>query len=182
MIALNVIVIEIYQKLGKYYLNLTERREATKQYILNEITQWDIKTLKQGDNYFFKPKEFIGDKNSSPFEVRLLKSKAVEGYHELKFGNLNASTDEEKFKWDDKDPYKLQKALFLSKVLELKIKSLFETGEIIGIMFQPYDGDGLADDRYSYFYNMFSKLGKDKYDLDKGEFEAEGTYFITPKI
>ena len=182
MRALNVIVIEIYQKLGKYYLNLTERREATKQYILNEITQWDIKTLKQGDNYFFKPKEFIGDKNSSPFEVRLLKSKAVEGYHELKFGNLNASTDEEKFKWDDKDPYKLQKALFLSKVLELKIKSLFETGEIIGIMFQPYDGDGLADDRYSYFYNMFSKLGKDKYDLDKGEFEAEGTYFITPKI
>jgi hypothetical protein len=182
MRALNIIVIEIYQKLENYYPNLTERREATKQYILNEITQWDIKTLKQGDNYFFKPKEFIGDKNSPPFEVRLLKSKAVEGYHELKFGNLNASTDEEKFKWNDNDPYKLQKALFLSKVLELKIKSLFETGEIIGIMFQPYDGDGLADDRYSYFYNMFSKLGKDKYDLDKGEFEAEGTYFITPKI
>ena len=29
---------------------------------------------------------------------------------------------------------------------------------------------------------MYSKLGKDKYDLDKGEFETEGTYFITPKI
>jgi hypothetical protein len=182
MRALNVIVIEIYQKLGKHYSNLTECREATRQYILNEITQWDIKTLEHGDNYFFKPKEFIGDKNSPPFEIRLLKSKTVEGYHELKFGNLNASTDEEKFKWDDKDPYKLQKALFLKKVLESKIKSLFETKKIIGIIFQPYDGDGLADDRYSYFYNMYSKLGKDKYNLDKGEFEAEGTYFIEPKF
>jgi hypothetical protein len=182
MRALNIITLEIYQKLEKQYSNLTERREATKQYILNEVTQWDIKTLEQEDNYFFKPKEFIGDKNSPPFEVRLLKSKAVEGYHELKFGNLNAETDEEKFKWDDKDPNKLQKALFLRNVLDKKIKFLFETGEIRGIMFQPYNGDGLADDRYSYFYNMYSKLGKDKYDLDKGEFEAEGTYFITPKI
>jgi hypothetical protein len=182
MRALNVIALEIYQQLNIKYSNLTERREATKQYILNEITQWEIKTLEQENNYFFKPKEFIGDKNSPPFEVRLLKSKAVEGYHELKFGNLNAETDEEKFKWDDKDPYKLQKALFLRNVLDKKIKSLFETGEIKGIMFQPYNGDGLADDRYSYFYNMYSKLGKDKYDLDKGEFEAEGTYFITPKI
>jgi len=182
MRALTILAIEIYQKLGKHYPNLTECREATRQYILNEITQWGIKTLEQGDNYFFKPKEFIGDKNSPPFEIRLLKSKAVEGYHELKFGNLNAPTDEEKFKWDDKDPYRLQKALFLSRVLESKIKPLFESGKVIGIMFQPYDGDGLANDRYSYFYNMFSKLGKDKYDLDKGEFEAEGTYFITPKI
>lgn len=182
MRALTVIALEIYQKLGKQYPNLTERREATKQYILNEITHWEVKTLEQGDNYFFKPKEFIGDKNSPPFEVRLLKSKAVEGYHELKFGNLNASTDEEKYKWDDKDPYRLQKALFLMKVLESKIKSLFETGKITGIMFQPYSGDGLEDDRYSYFYNMYSKLGKDKYNLDKGEFEAEGTYFIEPKI
>lgn len=182
MRALNIIAIETYQKLEKHYSNLTERREATKQYILNEITQWGIKTLEQGDNYFFRPKEFKGDKNSPPFEIRLLKSKAIEEYHELKFGNLNASTDEERYKWDDKDPYKLQKALFLKKVLESKIKPLFDSGEIMGIIFQPYDGDGLADDRYSYFYNMYSKLGKDKYDLDKGEFETEGTYFITPKI
>ena len=182
MRALTAIAVEIYQNLKEQYLGPYERMEATKQYILNEITHWGVKTLEQGDNYFFKPKEFIGDKNSPPFEIRLLKSKAVEGYHELKFGNLNAPTDEEKFKWDDKDPYRLQKALFLTKVLENKIKPLFETGKITGIMFQPYDGDGLAGDRYSYFYNMFSKLGKDKYDLDKGEFEAEGTYFITPKI
>jgi hypothetical protein len=182
MRALSIIAIEIYQKLGKYYPNLTERREATKQYILNEITQWDVKTLEQGDNYFFKPIGFIGNKNSPPFEIRLLKSKAVDGYHELKFGNLNASDDGERYKWDDKDPYRLQKALFLVKVLESKIKPLFETGKIMGILFQPYNGDELADDRYSYFYNMYSKLGKDKYDLDKGKFETEGTYFITPKI
>jgi hypothetical protein len=182
MRALNVIAIEIYQKLGKQYSNLTERREATKQYILNEITQWGVKSIEQGGNYFFKPKEFIGDKNSPPFEVRLLKSKAIEGWHELKFGNLNAPTDEEKFKWNDEDPYRLQKALFLKKVLESQIKALFENKKITGMMFQPYDGDGLADDRYSYFYNMYSKLGKDKYDLNKGEFEAEGTYFIEPKF
>lgn len=181
MRALTVIAVEIYQKLEKYYPNLTERREATKQYILNEITHWEVKTLEQGGNYFFKPVEFIGDKNSPPFEIRLLKSKAIEGWHELKFGNLNASTDEEKYKWNDKDPYRLQKAVFLARVLESKIKPLFETEKIIGIIFQPYDGDGLADDRYSYFYNMYSKLGKDKYDLEKGEFEAEGTYFITKK-
>ena len=48
-----------------------------------------------------------------------------------------------------------------------RIRSLFETAKITGIMFQPYDGDGLADDRYSYFYNMYSKLGKDKYNLEK---------------
>jgi len=112
MRALNIIAIETYQKLEKHYSNLTERREATKQYILNEITQWGIKTLEQGDNYFFRPKEFKGDKNSPPFEIRLLKSKAIEEYHELKFGNLNASTDEERYKWDDKDPYKLQKLYF----------------------------------------------------------------------
>ncbi len=63
-----------------------------------------------------------------------------------------------------------------------EIKSLFETGKIHGILFEPYEQDGLADDGYSYFYNMYSKLGKDKYDLDKGEFEIEGIYFITPKL
>jgi len=182
MRALSVLAIEIYQKLGKQYPNLTERREATRQYILTEISQWDIKSLQQGDNYFFKPKEFSGDKNSTPFEVRLLKTNTLEGYHELKFGNFNVETDEEKFKWDDKDPYRLQKSLFLRNVLEYKIKSLFETGKIKGIMFYLYTGDGLEDDRYSYFYNLYSKLGKDKYNLDKGELENKGSYYITPKI
>jgi hypothetical protein len=181
MKPLNMLVVEIYQKLEKQYPNLAERREATKQYILNEITQWTVKISPQGDNYFFKPREFSGDKNSTPFEIRLIKSEAVEGYHELKFGNLNATTTDKMFKWDDKDPYKLQKALFLRNVLEVHVKMLFETGRIIGLMFQPYDEDGLADYRYNYFYNMYSKLGKDDYDLEKGEFEADGTYFITPK-
>jgi len=182
MRSLTILAIPIYQTLGKKYLNLTERAEATKQYIINEITQWTIKSLNQDENYFFKPNQFQGSSKSTPFEVRLLKSKALEGYHELKFGNLNAEEDEEKFKWDDNDPYKLQKALFLKNVLETKVKKLLDSEHIMGILFQPYKGDGLEDDRLSYFYNMYSKLGKDKYDLDKGEFEAEGTYFITPKI
>jgi hypothetical protein len=182
MRSISILALEIYKKLGESHLNFTQLREQTKQYILNEVTRWGIKQLEHEKNYFFKPKEFIGDKNSPPFEIRLLKSNAIEGYHELKFGNINAETDQEKFKWDDKDPYKLSKALFLRDVLDKKIKSLFEIGKIHGIMFQPYEQDGLADDRYSYFYNMYSKLGKDKYDLDKGEFETEGTYFITPKF
>ena len=72
MRALTVIAIEIYQKLEKYYPNLNERREATKQYILNEITQWSIKTLKQGDNYFFKPVGLKETEDSSYFDVRLI--------------------------------------------------------------------------------------------------------------
>lgn len=182
MRSLTILAIPIYQELTKQYPNLQERREATKQYILNEISQWSIKSLEQDGNYFFKPKEFQGDSKSAPFEVRLLKSRAVEGWHELKFGNLNAVEDEEKFKWDDNDPYRLQKALFIKNVLESKVKRLFDSKKIIGILFQPYTGDGLEDDRLSYFYNMYSKLGKDEYDFEKGEFEAEGTYFITKKI
>lgn len=181
MRALTVLATEIYTKMGNYP-TLAEKREATKRHILTEVTQWRVKVLEQNGNYFFRPEEFKGDSTSPPFEVRLLKSNAVEQFHELKFGNLNAEDDQTRFKWDDKDPYRLQKALFLRRVLEQEVRSLFESGRIIGILFQPYNGDGLANDRYSYFYNMYMKLGRDEYDLEKGEFEAEGTYFITPKL
>ena len=181
MNSISKIAIEIYQKLSKNNRNFSLLREATKNYILNEITHWTIKSVEQGDNYFYRPKEFLGDEKSLPFEVRLVKSNSIDGYHELKFGNLNAKTDEERYRWDAKDPYKLQKALFLMNVLENKIKSLFDSGKIIGIMFQPYSGDGLEDDRYSYFYNMYTKLGKDKYDLEKGGNEIDGIYTITKK-
>ena len=182
MRALNVIAIEIYQKLGKQYPNLNERREATKQYILNEITQWEVKTLKQGDNYFFKPVGigFNGDKNSPPFEVRLIFDPELQ-YHQLKFGNLNAETDEEKFKWNDKDPYRLQKALFLRNVLPSKVKILLQNEDIMGIFFIPYDKDDLGSDRLSYFLNMYSNLNKNDFELEKGEFETDGMYFITKK-
>ena len=160
MRALTTIAVEIYQNLKEQHLGLYERIEATKQYILNEITQWNIKTLHQGNNYYFKPDEFKGDENSPPFEIRLVLTPY--GYHELKFGNLSASTDEEMFKWDDKDPNRLLKALFLRYVLEKNIIPLLIEDKIEGIMFSPYDGDGLGSDRYSYFYNMFSKLNKNK--------------------
>lgn len=177
---ISILALEIYQKLGKKHSNLTELREATKKYILSEISQWTVKSTLQGDNYFFKPKEFSGDKKSSPFEIGLFKTgmPGLSDLHELKFGNLDAETDEDRFKWEDSDPYKLQKALFLKTVLETKVKPLIDSGRIEGIVFQPYDGDGLGDQRYSYFYNMYLKLGKDKYDLEKGD---EGVYFITPK-
>lgn len=179
MESISILAIEIYQKLGKKYTSLSKLREATKNYILSEISQWTIKSTQQGDNYFFKPEEFSGDKNSSPFEVRLFKSgmPGLSDFHEIKFGNLNAETDSERFKWERSDPYKFQKALFLKTVLETKVIALLNSGKIGGIVFEPYDVDGLGDQRYSFFYNMYSKLGKDKWDLEKDD----GVYFITPK-
>ena len=152
------LAIPIYQKLSRKYSNLTERREATKQYILNEITQWSIKSLEQDEGYFYKPVEFKETKDSKPFQIWL--TNEGDKTYELKFGDLNTPTDEEKFKWDDNDPYKLQKALFLVKVLENKVIPLFKNDKIEKIKFTPYDGDGLGEDRLSYFYNMFSKLNK----------------------
>jgi hypothetical protein len=180
MRALNVIAIEIYQNLREQYRGPYERMEATRQYILNEITQWDIKTLRQGNNYYFKPDNFKGDNTSPQFEVRLIYNPELQ-YHELKFGNLNAETDEKKFKWDDKDPYRLQKALFLRSVLHNKVKVLLQNEDIMGIFFIPYDKDNLGSDRLSYFLNMYSNLNKNDFTLEKGEFETEGMYFITKK-
>jgi hypothetical protein len=178
MRTLSILAIPIYQELGKKYPNLVERREVTRKYILNEITQWSIKSLNQNENYFFKPKEFSGDKKSLPFEVRLIKGGPYPGMYELKFGNLNTDNDKDRYYWDDKDPYRLQKALFLRKVLESKITTLLQSGEINAIVFSPYDEDGLGEERYSYFYNMYSKLGKDKFDL---QLIDDNTYAITKK-
>lgn len=171
MRAITVLAMPIYQSLSSnQHLNLTERREATRQYMLNEIVQWKIKTLKQGSNYYFKPVEFVGDQSSAPFEVRLVSTPF--GYHDLKFGNINAPTDEERFEWVEKDPYKLPKAMFLIRVLENKVVPLLRDNKIKGVMFSPYNEDGLGDDRYSYFYNMFSKLNNNnEFSLKKeGEF------------
>ncbi|MDB4232160.1 hypothetical protein N9795_00490 [Candidatus Pelagibacter sp.] len=174
MRALTILATEIYQKLGQYS-NLTERREATKHYILNEITQWVIKPVVFGDVRAFKPTEFSGDKSSSPFQVRLIHT-PENGYDDLKFGNLNAENDGERYKWDDNDPNRLLKALFLRNVLEKEIIPLVKSGKVKGITFTPYDGDGLGDERYSYFYNMFSKLNTDKqYNLQN----SGGSYLIT---
>jgi hypothetical protein len=178
MRPISILAIPIYQKLSEQYSNPTKRIKATKQYILNEVTQWSIKSLDQDGNYFFKPKEFSGDNKSLPFEVRLIKGGPYPGMYELKFGNLNADNDKDRYYWDDKDPYRLQKALFLRNVLELKIASMLQKGKIDAIVFSPYDEDGLGEERYSYFYNMYSKLGKDKFDL---QLIDDSTYVITKK-
>jgi hypothetical protein len=178
MRSITILAIPIYQDLAKKYPNISERRQATKQHILNEITHWTIKSLNQNGNYFFKPKEFIVGSNSTPFEVRLIKGGPYPGMYELKFGNMNAGNDKDQYKWDDKDPYRLQKALFLRNVLESKIAPMLDAGKINAIIFSPYNEDGLGDERYSYFYNMYSKLGKDKFDLQMID---DKTYVITKK-
>ena len=176
MESLTKLAIPIYQKLGKQYPNLSERREATKQYILNEITRWNIKKTDYINSYFFKPIEFNGTQNSKPFDVRLIYDDNSH-FHELKFGNLNASTDEEKFEWDKNDPYKLQKAVFLNDIVNKEILPLIKNKTINGLQFSPYSGDNLEDDRLSYFRNMFDKLGKDKFTW----YKEDNTYYIIDK-
>lgn len=177
MRALSLLATEIYQKLGQHS-NLAEKREATKQYILNEITQWTTKPAHIGDVRVFKPIEFMGSETSTPFQVRLVHT-PENGFEELKFGNLNATTDQEKYVWDDKDPNRLLKALFLHNVLEKKVAPLLKSGEIKGVHFTPYDQDELGDERYSYFYNMFTRLNTDKqYDFKN----IDGSYLITKKV
>ena len=180
MRALTILATEIYQKLGKYS-NLTERKEATKQYLLTEISQWGVRKLNQGNIIIFKPKEFKGTNDSSPFEVRLVYD-PNDNFWELKFGNLNAPTPEEQFKWDDNDPNRLPKALFLQKVMNSEIVPFLNNTDSEGIKFEPYDGDGLEDDRLSYFQNMFRKLNSSKFEFNKGYSEDDSTYYITKKI
>ena len=181
MRSLTILATEVYQKLGKQFPNLTERREATKQHLLKEITQWGVKQGGTNTIIAFKPIEFQGNAESEPFEVRLIYDED-DGFWELEFGNLNAQTPEEQFNWNDKDPYRLQKALFLQNVLNRKIVPFLSNMENEGIKFQPYSGDGLEDDRLSYFQNMFKKLNKDEFEFSKGYFEEDENYYITKKI
>ena len=180
MRILTILANEIYQKLGKQHPNLTERKKATKQYILTEITQWGIRKLNQGNTIIFKPKEFKGTNDSSPFEVRLVYD-PNDNFWELKFGNLNSPNSEDQFKWDDNDPNRLPKALFLQKVMDSEIIPFLKNTENEGIKFEPYDGDGLEDDRLSYFQNMFRKLNKGEFEFNKGYFEEDNTWYITKK-
>ena len=181
MKSLTLLAIEIYQKLGKEYPNLTERREATKQYILTEITQWSIKKLNQGNVIIFKPREFKGTNDSSPFEVRLVYD-SNDNFWELKFGNLNAPTPEDQFKWDNNDSNRLPKALFLQKIMNDEIIPFMKNTESEGIKFDPYYGDGMVDDRLSYFQNMFRKLNSNEFEFNKGYSDEDDTWYITKKI
>lgn len=178
MRSLTILAIPIYQKISKQYPNLHEKIEATKEYILNEITRWKIKSLKQENNYFFKPANFIGSENSAPIEVRLVDTETEFG-HNLKFGDLNKKNDDDKYKWNDDDPNSLTKALFVMDVLEKEVANLLLLNKINAISFSPYDKDDLGDDRLSYFRNMFDKINK------KGEFswiQNENNFTIKRKI
>lgn len=176
MKPLSVLATPIYQSLSKQYPNLSERREATKKYILNEITHWTIKSAVTPSVYSFKPVEFKGTSDSTPFEVRLVYDENTD-FWELKFGNLNAPSDKEKFNWDDNDPNRLSKALFLTDVINKEIIPMLKSDEISGIQFHPYNADGLGDDRFSYFRNMFDKLGKNNFNLEYDD-ESESYYIV----
>jgi hypothetical protein len=178
MESLTKLIIPIYQQISKRYTNLLERKKATKQYILNEITRWSINKTQNINNYFFRPDGFKGTQDSKPFDVRLMYDVNADSY-ELKFGNLNASSASKMFQWDDKDPYKLQKALFLADVINKEIIPLMINGDVTKIQFSPHDEDDLANDRLSYFRNMFDKLGKDKFNWKYNK--EEDKYFITKK-
>lgn len=176
MRSLSHLAVEYYQRVDrKIHLTLESRTAATKKLILKEVTRWDIKTLKQGNNYFFKPSEFSGTKESSPIEVRLIDTGTGWG-HDLQFGDMNKPTDKERFKWNDGDPNRMSKALFVRDVLEQEVAKLLLNGDIKTVSFSPYNQDDMAQDRLSYFQNMFQKINK------RGKFkwiEASRGYLIT---
>ena len=178
MESLTKLAIPIYQTLGKKFPNLNERYKATKKYILNEITRWGVKELIQNKNYFFKPDEFKGNEDSTPFEVRLVYIPDYDIY-QLKFGNLNATTEEEMYRWDKNDPFRLQKALFLQTVITNKIIPLLKSKEVRSIEFMPHTEDEFGEDRLTYFRNMFDKLGKDEFKWSGPD--VEGRYYISNK-
>ena len=160
MRAITVLALEYYKKVNfNKFVSLESRSKETQRLILNEVTRWKIKSTKQGNNYFYKPIDFVDTEKSNPIEVRLFDTETEYG-HELKFGDLNMRHDVDRFKWDDKDPFRMSKALFVMDVLEKHVANLLMTGEIKTISFSPYSGDDLDDDRLSYFKNMFNKINK----------------------
>ena len=176
MRAVSVLAIEYYVRVNRKQ-SLKERLEETKQLILKEVTKWEIKALKQGNNYFYKPEGFNGTETSPAFEVRLIDSETEWG-HDLKFGDLNKATDDQRYHWSDNDPKRMQKALFLINVLESQVANLLTAGKIKAVSFSPYTGDDLGSDRLTYFKRMFDKVNK------TGEFswiEKDGSFLIKKK-
>lgn len=163
MRSLTYLALEVYHKVKKLKRTIEENTQAVKKYLLTEVQQWTIKQAKRNDSYFFMPLEFDGTPESAPFEVRLFYTLDLQ-VHELKFGNLSAVDSEDRYRWEENDPYRLQKALFLYKVLD-RIGRMMESGEIEGIAFSPWHGDGLGSERMSYFKNMFNKLDKGRFEM-----------------
>lgn len=177
MRSLTNLALEVYHKIKRQGNTVEENRQIIKEYLLSEIQQWTIKQAKKGNNYFFTPLEFDGTPESPPFEVRLFDSLDLQ-LHELKFGNLSATDNEERYRWEENDPYRLQKALFLYKVLE-RVAGMLERGEIEGIAFGPWTMDGLGSERMSYFKNMFNKIDKGRFKMEYKK--ALNVFVITQK-
>lgn len=170
------VLVEIDQKINTIGMSLTERNKNLWRHLLTEVTQWGIRTIDQSPlSYIFIPETSPEEETS--FSVQLVQSMENPGYWQLKFGNLKAGTDKEKYTWDKKDPQRLRKALFLRNVLEQKVKGMLENGDIGLLYFTPYLDDGLGDERRYFFNNLFDKL-KPQGARMWGE---ENTYFIEGK-
>lgn len=162
MRSVTVLAIEFYQRVDRSkFVTESSRTQETKRLILKEVTRWKVKSLKQDNNYFFKPYDFVGTENSSPIEVRLIDTETEDG-HDLKFGDLNKPSNKDKYAWNDKDPNRMSKALFVRDVLENKVAKLLLSGEIKTVSFSPFDEDDLGSDRLSYFRNMFDKINSNR--------------------
>lgn len=176
MRSITFLTLPIYQKTSKFGKSIQENIQATKNFILTEITQWTVKKLKRNNNYFFTPIEFKPTLESPPFEIRLAYNEELK-FHELKFGNLAAVELEDKYRWSDNDPFRLQKGLFLYKVLDI-ISRMLERDKIEGVTFAPWTGDGLGSERMSYFKNMFNKLNVDRFEM---KYQKDQNLFIISK-
>ena len=176
MRAISILAIEYYSRTSRKK-TLKERFEDTERLILKEVSRWQVKLFKQGNNYFFRPEGFVGTDTSSPFEVRLIDSETEWG-HDLKFGDLNKPSDTERYHWSDEDPKRMQKALFLLDVLENYVAKLLLGGKIKAASFSPYDNDELGSDRLSYFRRMFDKVNKNG---EVNWIEKDGGFIIKRK-
>lgn len=177
MRSLTNLALEIYNKVKRQGSTVEENAKVIKEYLLTEIKQWTIKQAKREDSYFFTPLEFDGTSESPPFEVRLFYTPDLQ-LHELKFGNLSAVDNIDRYNWKENDPYRLQKALFLYKVLE-RIGRMLESGEVKVLAFGPWTEDGLGSERMSYFKNMFNKLDNGRFKMEYKK--ALNVYIITQK-
>lgn len=172
---LSYILLEMYQQNLSKYGRGKNNEDAIKQ-LINEVTKWNIKSLNLGNTISFKPKE------NNNFEVRLILDKENNVW-ELKFGNLNATTDDERFKWEKNDPYRMQKSIFLNNIFQEEIPKLLDNNTIEKIQFNPYDGDGLGEMRLEMFEDIVNKINKiNKNNKTHYKMTQNGDNYIIEKI
>ena len=155
MITLKELILEVYSKYPASKYSLSERSSLTNSFIINEITRWSVKELPTNKNsYVFYPKEFTKPLPNSPL-IQIALTHTIEGW-ELKFGDLDNPNDP--YRWDDNDPNRRQKALFIKDVLENQIIPIILDNKISKFFYPIEDSDGKEEKRKSFFNNMLKKI------------------------